>query len=159
MYNDSQRYIFPNIHLLSPNNEVRILLLRWMICSQLYVIRKAEQGRSPPALHPACPYDPLLVMRSENRSVRERTLIGAMLLSSRSFCAACTFRDRDCFLLWKAHFPGWECLLSMDGKLWRVVDGQKLKKEKSPVFLGEEQSRNYVGNDLNVTRPQLLMWN
>ena len=98
-------------------------------------------------------------MRSENRSVRERTLIGAMLLSSRSFCAAYTFRDRDCFLLWKAHFPGWECLLSMDGKLWRVVDGQKLKKEKSPVFLGEEQSRNYVGNDLNVTRPQLLMWN
>ena len=52
-----------------------------------------------------------------------------------------------------------ERLLSMDGKLWRVVDGQKLKKEKSPVFLGEEQSRNYVGNDLNVTRPQLLMWN
>ena len=47
----------------------------------------------------------------------------------------------------------------MDGKLWRVMVGQKLNKEKSPVFLGEELSRNYVGNDLNVTRPQLLVRN
>lgn len=92
-------------------------------------------------------------------SVRVLTLIGAILLTSRSFCAACTFRDRGCFLLWKAYFPGLERLLSTDGKLWRVMVGQKLNKEKSPVFLGEELSRNYVGNDLNVTRPQLLMWN
>ena len=91
--------------------------------------------------------------------VRVLTLIGAILLTSRSFCAACTFRDRGCFLLWKAYFPGWECLLSMDGKLWRVVVGHKLNKEKSPVLLEEELSRNYVGNDLNVTRPQLLMRN
>lgn len=47
----------------------------------------------------------------------------------------------------------------MDGKLWRVVVGHKLNKEKSPVLLEEELSRNYVGNDINVTRPQLLMRN
>lgn len=92
-------------------------------------------------------------------SVRVLTLIGAILLTSRSFCAACTFRDRGCFLLWKACFPGWERLLSTDGKLWRVMVGQKLNKEKSLVFLGEELSRNYVENDLNVTRPQLLVRN
>lgn len=91
--------------------------------------------------------------------VRVLTLIGAILLTSSSFCAACTFRNRGCFLLWKAYFPGLERLLSTDGKLWRVMVGQKLNKEKSSVFLGEELSRNYVGNDLNVTRPQLLMWN
>ena len=91
--------------------------------------------------------------------MRVLTLIGAILLTSRSFCAACTFRDRGCFLLWKTYFSGWEYLLSMDGKLWRVVVGQKMNKEKSLVFLGEELSRNYVGNDINVTRPQLLVWN
>ena len=135
VYKDVQRYIFPYIQLLSPKNEVRILLLRRVICSQLYAMRKAEQGRFSPALHLPCPYDPLLVTRSKNRSVRVLTLIGAMLLSSRSFCAACTFRDRGCFLLWKAYFPGLERLLSMDGKLWRVVVARKMNKEKSPVFL------------------------
>ena len=52
-----------------------------------------------------------------------------------------------------------ERLLSTDGKLWRVVVGQKLNKEKSPVLVGEELSINYVGKDLHVTRPQLLMRN
>lgn len=91
--------------------------------------------------------------------MRVLTLMGSMLLTSSLFCPACTFRGKGCFLLWKAYFPGWERLLSTGGKLWRVVVGQKLNKEKSPVLLGEELSRNYVGNDLNVTRPQLLMWN
>ncbi len=91
--------------------------------------------------------------------MRVLTLMGSMLLTSSLFCLACTFRGKGCFLLWKTYFPGLERLLSTAGKLWRVVAGHKMNKEKSPVFLGEELSRNYVGNDLNVTRPQLLMWN
>ena len=91
--------------------------------------------------------------------MRVLTLIGAILLTSSLFCPACTFRGKGCFLLWKAYFLDLERLLSTDGKLCSVVDGQKLNKEKSPVLLEEELSRNYVGNDLNVTRPQLLMWN
>ena len=43
VYKDVQRYIFPYIQLLSPKNEVRILLSRRTICSQLYAMRKAEQ--------------------------------------------------------------------------------------------------------------------
>ena len=91
--------------------------------------------------------------------MRVLTLIGSILLTARSFCAACTFRSKLCFLLWKAYSPGLERLLSTGGKLWRVVAGQKLNKEMSHVLLGEELSMNYVGKYLNVTRPQLLMWN